>query len=309
MLESYKYLFGVSRDRPADAARPCPVIGATINGARLWVKIGPLQFQPGELAKIALIVFLAGYLREKREVLAQGRLKDFGPLLADLGRGDARPRRDERPRQRAPLLRDLPGDALRRHRPRRRSSPIGLVLFVGGAAAAYQTIDHVQRARRLLAAPVGRRARHLLPDRAGARTRSRNGHYWRHRASGAGRSRRPSGTDLIPYAEHRLHLLGARAGARADRGRGRPARLHGLRAARLPDRACSPQDGFSKLLAAGLTFAFALQTFIIVGGLLRVIPLTGHHAPVRQLRRLEHRRELRPARRAPARLEPGERAR
>ena len=47
--------------------------------------VGPLQFQPGELAKIFLIVFLAGYLREKREVLAQGRLKDFGPLLAIWG--------------------------------------------------------------------------------------------------------------------------------------------------------------------------------------------------------------------------------
>src|SRR5260221_9336003 len=62
-----------------------PGIGTTINGARLWVKIGPLQFQPGELAKIALIVFLAGYLREKREVLAQGRLKDFGPMLVIWG--------------------------------------------------------------------------------------------------------------------------------------------------------------------------------------------------------------------------------
>jgi hypothetical protein len=43
----------------------------------LWVRAGPLQFQPGELAKLALIVFLAGYLREKREVIAQGRLKDL----------------------------------------------------------------------------------------------------------------------------------------------------------------------------------------------------------------------------------------
>ena len=58
-----------------------PVLGTTVNGARLWVHVGSLQFQPGELAKVFLIVFLAGYLREKREVLAQGRLKDFGPLL------------------------------------------------------------------------------------------------------------------------------------------------------------------------------------------------------------------------------------
>ena len=56
-----------------------------MNGARLWVHVGPLQFQPGEIAKICLIVFLAGYLREKREVLAQGRLKDFGPLLVIWG--------------------------------------------------------------------------------------------------------------------------------------------------------------------------------------------------------------------------------
>src|SRR5213595_3153011 len=83
-LESYKYLFGLGAIGllmlPA-----LPVIGESVNGARLWVHVGSLQFQPGEIAKIALIVFLAGYLREKREVLAQGRLKDFGPLLVIWG--------------------------------------------------------------------------------------------------------------------------------------------------------------------------------------------------------------------------------
>src|SRR5262249_42613548 len=83
-LESYKYLFGLTAIGllvlPA-----FPVIGQTVNGARLWVHVGSLQFQPGELAKIMLIVFLAGYLREKRETLAQGRLKDFGPLLVIWG--------------------------------------------------------------------------------------------------------------------------------------------------------------------------------------------------------------------------------
>ena len=67
------------------SCRCCPGIGETINGSRLWVHVGPLQFQPGELGKIALIVFLAAYLREKREVLAQGRLKDWGPLLVIWG--------------------------------------------------------------------------------------------------------------------------------------------------------------------------------------------------------------------------------
>ena len=80
ILEQFKYLFGLTAILllmlPA-----LPAVGQTINGARLWVKVGSFQFQPGELAKIFLIVFLAGYLRDKREVLAQGRLKDFGPLL------------------------------------------------------------------------------------------------------------------------------------------------------------------------------------------------------------------------------------
>ena len=84
VLESYKYLFGLGAIfllvLPA-----LPGIGTTVNGARLWVRAGPLQFQPGELAKLALIVFLAGYLREKREVIAQGRLKDLGPLLVIWG--------------------------------------------------------------------------------------------------------------------------------------------------------------------------------------------------------------------------------
>src|ERR687897_3433337 len=79
-LESYKYLFGLSAI--ALLILPAvPLLGKTVNGARLWVHFGPVHFQPGELAKILLIVFLAGYLREKREVLAQFRLKDLGPLF------------------------------------------------------------------------------------------------------------------------------------------------------------------------------------------------------------------------------------
>ncbi len=62
-----------------------PGLGTTVNGARLWVHVGPFRFQPGEFSKIFLIVFLAAYLREKREVLAQARLKDVGPLLVIWG--------------------------------------------------------------------------------------------------------------------------------------------------------------------------------------------------------------------------------
>ena len=142
VLESYKYLFGITSILlmmlPA-----LPGIGQTINGARLWVKVGSFQFQPGELAKIFLIVFLAGYLREKREVLAQGRLKDFGPLLLIWG---------------AAMLvlvetNDL-GSALLYFgiflamlyvaTGRAAYSAAGLVLFLAGSTLVYQFVGHVR---------------------------------------------------------------------------------------------------------------------------------------------------------------------
>ena len=84
MLEQYRYLFGVSAIGLL-LLPSLPGLGQRVNGVRLWVHVGALQFQPGEIAKVFLVLFLAGYLREKREVLAQGRLKDFGPLLAIWG--------------------------------------------------------------------------------------------------------------------------------------------------------------------------------------------------------------------------------
>ncbi len=84
VLERYKYVFGVTAIFLLFLPL-APGIGETINGSRLWIHFGGLQFQPGELGKIALIVFLAAYFREKREVLAQGSLKDWGPLLVIWG--------------------------------------------------------------------------------------------------------------------------------------------------------------------------------------------------------------------------------
>ena len=92
-----------------------PGLGHRVNGVKLWVKVGPMQFQPGELAKIFLIVFLAGYLRDKREVARTGPAQGPRAAARDLGRRDARARADERPRLGAAQLRDLPRDGLRRH--------------------------------------------------------------------------------------------------------------------------------------------------------------------------------------------------
>jgi len=84
VLEQYKYLFGIGAIALLFLPR-VPGIGTTVNGARLWVHVGSFRFQPGEFSKIFLIVFLAAYLREKREALAQARLKDIGPLLVIWG--------------------------------------------------------------------------------------------------------------------------------------------------------------------------------------------------------------------------------
>jgi cell division protein FtsW (lipid II flippase) len=274
VLESYKYLFGLSAVGllmlPA-----LPGIGTTINGARLWVKIGPLQFQPGEPAKIALIVFLAGYLREKREVLAQGRLKDFGPLLLIWG---------------AAMLvlvetNDL-GSALLYFgiflamlyvaTARFAFVALGLALFVGGAAAAYSAIGRVQERVDCWL--------HPWDDVHGACYQTVQGLYsighggYGGTGFGRGTFTTTGGTDLIPYVNtdfiysalaQELGLIGAAALLLVYM----VFVLRGFRVAQLA------HDGFSKLLAAGLTFAFALQTFIIVGGLLRVIPLTGITLP------------------------------
>ena len=111
------------------------------------------------------------------------------------------------------------------------------------------------------------------------------------------------GTPLIPYLEtdfvysaiaQELGLIGAAAVLLCYLA----LVARGMRVALIA------QDGFSKLLAAGLSFGFALQTFIIVGGVLRIVPLTGITLPFVSYGGYERRRELRDARAPDARLPP-----
>ena len=164
ILERYKYLFGISAVVLL-LLPSVPGLGHRVNGVKLWIKVGPMQFQPGELAKIFLIVFLAGYLRDKREALAQGRLKDLGPAPRHLGRGDARARADERSRLGAAQLRDLPRDGLRRDRARavRRCGAPALPRRLRGALQRARTGP---AARHRLAPSLDGRPRLLLRSRA-----------------------------------------------------------------------------------------------------------------------------------------------
>ena len=124
VLERYRYLIATVGILLLMAPR-LPGIGSQVNGAYLGIDLGPLSFQPAEVAKICVVIFLASYLREKRELLAVAArrvagltippLKHFGPAAGGLGRLDADARLHPRPRQLADVLRRLPGPALRRH--------------------------------------------------------------------------------------------------------------------------------------------------------------------------------------------------
>jgi cell division protein FtsW (lipid II flippase) len=273
-LESYKYLFGLTAIGllvlPA-----LPVIGQTVNGARLWVHIGGIQFQPGELAKIMLIVFLAGYLREKREVLAQGRLKDFGPLLAiwgaamlvlvetnDLGSGL--------------LYFGIFLAVLYVATARALYAGAGLVLFVAGAGAVYNAVPRVEERVSVWLDPWAHV--HTSGYQITQSLYSIGNGGFAGKGLGKGVFATTNGHDLIPFLPtdfiysalaQELGLVGAAALLLVYM-------LFCLRGFRI---ALLAQDGFSKLLAVGLTFGFALQTFIIVGGVLRIIPLTGITLP------------------------------
>jgi cell division protein FtsW (lipid II flippase) len=289
VLENYKYLFGLGAI--ALLFMPLlPGIGLRVNGARLWVHVGALQFQPGELGKIALIVFLAAYLREKREVLAAGRLKDWGPLLViwggamlvlfatdDLGSGL--------------LFYGIFLGMLYVATARLAFIAAGIVLFLAGAVAVYQGTPHVRERVINWLHPWTKHKVYCALN--GQMTFRQNCQSYQEVQSlysiahgqmggtglGSGTFVNAGGGKIIPFlnTDFIYSALAQELGLIGAAGLLLLYMVFSLRGFRV---ALFAGDGFSKLLAAGLTFGFALQTFIIVGGILRVIPLTGITLPL-----------------------------
>ena len=288
ILERYKYLFGISAVVLL-LLPSVPGLGHRVNGVKLWIKVGPMQFQPGELAKIFLIVFLAGYLRDKREALAQGRLKDLGPLLVIWG---------------AAMLvlvqtSDL-GSALLNFgiflamvyvaTGRALYVGVGLLLFLGGSAALYNALGRVQQRVTVWLHPwTDDRVYCSISGKLDFRQNCdsyqlvkslysvANGGYGG-TGLGKGTFTTVDGTQLIPYlnTDFVYSAIAQELGLIGAAGMLLVIMVIVARGMRI---ALIAQDGFSKLLAAGLTFGLALQTFIIVGGVLRVVPLTGITLP------------------------------
>ena len=288
ILESYKYVFGLGAIVLLFLPS-LPRIGTTVNGARLWVKIGPLQVQPGELAKILLIVFLAAYLREKREVLAQGRLKDLGPLLLIWG-GAMLVLVETNDLGSALLYFGIFLAMLYVATARVTYVAVGFALFAGASFFAYKTIAHVENRvtiwlhpwteTKVFCAQTGTLALRQDCDSyqlVKSLYSIGNGGF-----AGAGLGKgtftTTSGGQLIPYLKTDF-IYSALAQELGLVGSAALLLVFMLFVARGMKIALMADDGFSKLLAAGLTFGFALQVFVIVGGVLRLIPLTGITLP------------------------------
>jgi cell division protein FtsW (lipid II flippase) len=284
VLESYKYIFGVG----AIALLFLPLlpgIGLTVNGSREWVHLGGFTFQPGELAKIFLIVFLAGYLREKREVLAQGRPKDMGPLLA-IWAGAMLVLATTNDIGSAFLFFGIFIAMLYIATGRGLYVGAGIALFVAGGYVAQREIAHIGERVTIWLHPFTTRAV-FCPETGTMLVRQQCQSYqlvnslysianggFGGTGLGKGTFTNTSGTQLIPELNtdfiysalaQELGLIGVSA----------LILVFMVFVARGMKVALQVDDGFSKLLAAGLTFGFALQTFVIVGGILRLIPLTG----------------------------------
>ena len=256
-----------------------PGIGKTINGAKIWVGIGPVSFQPGEFAKILLAIFFASYLVEKRELLAVSSrrlgpiplpdLKHLGPVVLawavslvvmisqkDLGS--------------SLLFFALFVALLWVATERATYLAVGLLLFAGGAYFAHSQFTHVQDRVAIWIDPWED------PKDDGFQIVEAQFAFSAGGLTGTGINL--GSPTRIPYAEtdfifaaigEELGLVGASGvllaflliiGA-------------GLRIALRTD------VPFERLLATGLTVLIGVQSFIIMGGVIRVLPLTGVTLP------------------------------
>lgn len=260
-----------------------PVIGHREFGAQLWIKVGTFTFQPGELAKIALAVFFAGYLVESRDSLSLvgkkflgmrfPRVRDLGPILVIWAASMAV----------LIFQRDLGTSLLyfglflvMIYVATGRASWVilGLGLFLGGAAVASQTLSYV----------TGRFNGWLDPfnpevyDAIGGSYQLVQGLFGFANGGLVGAGFGQGRPDLTPLSQsdYIIASLGEELGLAGLFG---ILALYLIFASRGFRIGFAAQDDFGRLLGVGLSFVVALQVFIVIGGVTRVIPLTGLTTP------------------------------
>jgi cell division protein FtsW (lipid II flippase) len=278
VLDRYRYLLGISA--LAFLLMPLlPGIGADIKGARIWLRVAGFSFQPGEVAKLGLAAFFASYLADKRALLraATNRVgpffvppaRAFGPVLAvwgvslavlvfetDLGL--------------SLLVFGLFVLMLYVATGRLAYVVASVALFSGGAFAAWTAFSHVQARVGTWLDPWA------VYDGAGYQVAQSLFALGTGGVFGVGLGQgRP---DLIPEVNtdfifsafgEELGLLGTTA----------LLLCYFLLVGRGFVVAARCRDDFGQLFAAGLTILFALQVFVILGGVTRLLPLTGLTLP------------------------------
>jgi peptidoglycan glycosyltransferase len=256
-----------------------PVVGRNINGSRLWIRAGTVTFQPGELAKIVLCIFFASYLVEKRELLSEARyrvgavfvpnFKYFGPVALAWG-VSLLIMTAERDLGSSLLFFTLFIAMLWVATGRGAYLAIGGVMFTAGAFLAWRSFGHVQDRVTIWINPwktaggTGYQIVQALFAFAAGGLAGTN------IAQGSPQRIPAVSTDFIFAAiGEELGLLGTTAIVIAFL-------LLVATGIRIALRAEPP---FEKLLAAGLTTILGVQAFVIIGGVTRLVPLTGITLP------------------------------
>ncbi len=256
-----------------------PVIGTTVNGATLWIRLGGFSFQPAEIAKILITIFFAGYLVVKRDSLALVRTKFLGlgfPRLKDLG----------------PIViawvvslgvlvfqRDLGTSmlffglfvAMLYIATQRRSWLIlGAILFAAGSFLSYLAFSHVHARVTVWLDPWA------YADNSGYQIVQSLYGLANGGVLGAGLGQ--GFPNFVPFAstDFIVAALGEELGLT---GLFALLLLYALLVERGFRTAIASRDSFGQLLAAGLSITLALQVFVIVGGVTQLIPLTGLTTP------------------------------
>lgn len=256
-----------------------PGLGATVNGARLWIRLGTLSFQPAEIAKIALPIFFAGYLAKNRRSMTAiksrwlgigiPRAKDMGPIVVawalsllilisqrDLGT--------------SMLFFGLFVGLLYMATGARTWLLLGAVLFISGATAAYSLFSHVR-----LRATVWLDPFEYANDEGYQLVQALYGF-----ASGGlfGRGWGEGFSWLVPYAKSDF-ILSAFGEELGYTGLTALTLLFGILVQRALRIGFSTKDDFGQLLATGIALVLGLQLFVVFGGVTTLIPLTGLTTP------------------------------
>ncbi len=279
MLARYKYILGFAG--VGLLLLPASPLGRTINGARLWVGIGSFTFQPGELAKVCLVIFFAAYLAERKELLAIASrrvagmhipdIKHFGPLLVMWGLSLA-VLFFEKDLGSSLLFFSIFLVMIYIATARLVYLLFGSALFLMGAYAGYQMFTHVQQRVTVWLDVFNPR---LIQDESYQLAQSlfafATGGLF---GTGLGQGR----PDLIPAArtDFIFSVIGEELGLL---GTAAVLLCFILLMARGLHIAMNARTDFGQLLAAGLTTIFGIQTIIILGGVTRLLPLTGITLP------------------------------